>query len=177
MQAFTLSKKLYITFFLILIGIAFGVSCLSFYERTGFSPSLTVRHYNGNDETVNDDVEYEYNEPLLQEKLFFPKSYREILEIVHVHAFMIPLIIFVLSRILSLTDIRDGVKTTIYSIAFVGTGMNLSSIYLIRYKPEIFSLSLLASYIVLGLCFTTYISMPIWVMWFKKATKDVEYWL
>ncbi len=175
MTAYTVSKKLYITFFLILMGIAFAVSCLNFCERTGFSPRWTVRHYNGSDESVSEETEYD--EIALQEGLFFPKLYREILEITHVHTFMIPLIMFVLSRILSITDIREGIKIAVYSTAFVGTVMNLLSPYLIRYKSGIFSLSLLASYIVLGSCFIAYISLPIWVMWFKKVSKDVEYWL
>jgi len=177
MLAFTLSKKLFITYFLILMGIAFGVSCLNFSERTGFSPSWTVRHYNGSVKSVNEETEYEYHEEMLQEGFFPPKSYREILEITHVHAFMIPLIIFVMSRILSMADIREGIKITIYSTALVGTSMNLTSPYLIRFKPVFFSLSVLASYIVLGSCFITYISLSIWVMWFKKAARDVEYWL
>ena len=159
------------------MGIAFGISCLNFCERTGFSPTGAVRHYNGNVDSVNEETEYEYHEEMLQEGFFFPKSYREILEITHVHAFMIPLIIFVMSRILSLSDIREGIKITIYSTAFTGTSMNLASTCLIRFKSGFFPLSLLASYIVLGLCFIAYISLSIWVMWFKKAARDVEYWL
>ena len=138
MLAFTLSKKLFITYFLILMGIAFGVSCLNFCERTGFSTSLTVRHYNGSVKSVHEETEHEQNEEMLQEGFFFPKSYREILEITHVHAFMIPLIVFVMSRILSMADIREGIKITIYSTALVGTGMNLTGPYLIRCNPGFF---------------------------------------
>lgn len=177
MPTFPLNKKLFITFFLILMGIAFGVSCLNFFERTGFSPRWTRDHYNGNRENVHGETEYDENEHISPAGLFFPKSYREILAITHVHTFMIPLIVFVMSRILSMTDIREGIKVTVYSTAFAGTGMNLSGPYLIRFKSGIFSLSLLASYIVLGLCFITYISLSLWVMWFKKTGRDVEYWL
>ncbi|MDR4504954.1 MAG: hypothetical protein MRK01_09225 [Candidatus Scalindua sp.] len=174
MPAFTLNKKLFITFFLILMGIAFGISCLNFCERTGFSPRWIIDHYNGNSESVHEETEYEYNEHVYQD---FPKSYREILEITHVHAFMIPLMVFVMSRILSMTDIREGVKIMVYSTAFAGTVMNVSGPYLIRFKSGVFSLSLLASYIVLGLCFITCISLSLWVMWFKKTGRNVEYWL
>ena len=117
----------------------------------------------------------------MQEGFFFPKSYREILEITHVHAFTIPLVIFVMSRILSMTKIKEGIKITIYSLAFAGAIMNLTGPYLIRFTSKIFTISLIASYLIMGLCFIAFVSLPIYEMWFKKdsekAMKDSEYWL
>jgi len=152
---------------------AFYVSCANFYERTNFSPRNTVRHYSGNEEKLNDESSYEYNENLLQEGFFFPKSYREIIEITHVHAFTIPLIIFVMSRILSMTLIRDWIKITIYSVGFVGTIMNLSGPWLIRFKSDVFSLSLITSYFLLGFCFIFLITLPLYEMWFKSKESEI----
>ena len=168
-----ISNKLYITFFLIIMAYAFYVSCANFYERTSFFPRNTVRHYSGNEEKLNDESGYEYNENLLQEGFFFPKSYREIIEITHVHAFTIPLIIFVMSRILSMTLIRDWIKITIYSVGFVGTIMNLSGPWLIRFKSDVFSLSLITSYFLLGFCFIFLITLPLYEMWFKSKESEI----
>ena len=168
-----ISNKLYITFFLIIMAYAFYVSCANFYERTSFSPRNTVRHYSGNEEKLNDESSYEYNENLLQEGFFFPKSYREIVEITHVHAFTISLIIFVMSRILSMTLIRDWIKITIYSVGFVGTIMNLSGPWLIRFKSDVFSLSLITSYFLLGVCFIFLITLPLYEMWFKSRELEI----
>lgn len=151
---------------------AFFVSCANFYERTNFTPRNTVRHYSGNEEKSNNDSNYKYNESLLQEGLYFPKSNKEIIEITHVHAFTIPLIIFVMSRILSMTLVRDWIKITIYSVAFAGIIMNLSGPWLVRFKSDVFSISLIASYFLLGICFTALISIPVYEMWFKP--KEVE---
>ena len=161
-----------------MMGLAFFISCINFYERTKFSPTKTVRHYSGEEEKdFDDESKYEYNEELLQEGFFFPKSYREIVEITHVHTFMVPLIVFVLSRILSMTKIMEGIKSTIYSFAFLGTIMNLSGPWLVRYKSGVFTATLLSSYIILGLCFISFISLPIYEMWFKKSTeKDLNYY-
>ena len=156
-----LSNKLLITFFLLMMAYAFFVSCLNFYERTNFLPKKIIHHYCGNEENLN-------NEELLQEGFFFPKTYREMIEIAHVHAFAVPLIIFVMSRIFSMTSIRESIKTIIYSAAFAGTIMNLSGPWLIRYKSNMFAISLIASYFILGLCFLLFISLPIYEMWFKK---------
>ena len=167
------SNKLSVTFFLLLMAYAFYVSCASFYERTTFTPRNTVRHYSGNEEMTNNESNYEYDENLLQEGFHFPKSYKEIIEITHVHAFTIPLIIFVMSRILSMTLLRDWIKITIYSVGFAGTIMNLSGPWLIRFKSDVFSLSLIASYFLLGICFTALISIPMYEMWFKPKEKNM----
>ncbi len=155
------------------MGYAFYVSCANFYERTTFSPRNTVRHYSGNEEKPNDESGYEYEESLLQEGFFFPKSYREIIEITHVPAFTIPLIIFVMSRILSMTLIRDWIKITIYSVGFVGTIMNLSGPWLIRFRSDVFSLSLITSYFLLGVCFIFLITLPLYEMWFKSRELEI----
>ncbi len=181
MPTFSVSKKLFITFFLIMIGFAFFVACLNFYDRTGFSTAKSVRHYSGDEDNFNDDVDYDSNEKLLQEGFFFPKQYREILEITHVHAFMIPLVLFVLSRILSMTKINESIKITIYSTAFISGIINLLCPYLIRYKSDIFTIPLILSYFFMGFCFIAFISLPIYEMWFKKASdkngKYTDYWL
>ncbi len=162
------SNKLSVTFFLIIMAYAFYVSCANFYARTDFTPRNTVRHYSGNEEKTDNGSDYEYNEDMIREGFFFPKSYKEIIEITHVHAFTIPLIIFVMSRILSMTLIRDWIKITIYSVAFAGVIMNLSGPWLVRFKSDVFSISLIASYFLLGICFTALISIPMYEMWFKS---------
>ncbi len=168
------SNKLSVTFFLIFMGFAFYVSFAGFHERTNFTPGNTVRHYCGEEEEENDDESnYEYDDSLLQEGFYFPKSYREILDITHVHTFTIPLIIFVMSRILSMTQIRDWIKITIYGTAFTGIIMNLSGPLLVRFTSDVFSISIIASYFLLGICFAAFISIPMYEMWFKPKEANM----
>ncbi len=166
MPAFTLSKKIFITFFLIAMGVAFFFSCLNSYDRTGLSLERTSHHYKGSEETRSGGEEFSY-----------PMSYGEIIEVMHVHAFLIPLIIFVKSRILSMTGAREGVKITVYVSAFIGATMYLSGPYLISYTSKVFTISLISSHIILGSCFITYISLPICKMWSKRSDDETDYWL
>ncbi|MCR4290313.1 MAG: hypothetical protein NUV86_08665 [Candidatus Scalindua sp.] len=166
MPAFTLSKKIFITFFLIAMGTAFFFSCLNSYDRTHFSLKQTVHHYKGSEENHGDGEEFSY-----------PMLYKEVIEVMHVHAFMIPLIIFVMSRILSMARAGEGIKITIYVSAFIGTIMNLSAPYLIIYASEIFTISLIASYIILGPCFIVFMTLPICKMWSMKPAEESDYWL
>jgi hypothetical protein len=166
MPVFTLSKKLFITFFLIAMGTAFFFSCLNSYDRTHFSLEQTSHHYKGSVKNQGYGEEFSY-----------PMSYGEVIEVMHVHAFLIPLIIFVMSRILSMTKACEGVKITVYVAAFIGVIMNLSGPYLIIYASEVFTMSLIASYIILGSCFITFISLPISKMWSMRPAEEADYWL
>ena len=166
MPVFTLSKKIFITFFLVAMGTAFFFSCLNSYDRTHFSSQQMSHHYKGSTENQSDDEEFSY-----------PMSYGEVIEVMHVHAFLIPLIIFVMSRILSMTKAGEGIKITVYVSAFIGVIMNLSGPYLIIYASEIFTISLIASYIILGSCFIAFISLPIYKMWSRKPAEESDYWL
>ncbi len=148
------------------MGTAFFFSCLNSYDRTKFSPEQTSHHYKGSEENQGNG-----------EKFSYPMSYGEVIEVIHVHAFLIPLIIFVMSRILSMTGTGEGVKITVYVSAFIGTIMNLSGPYLIIYSSEIFTISFIASYIILGLCFIAFISLPIGKMWSRKPAEESDYWL
>lgn len=158
------------------MGVAFFVSCLKFYDITKFSPAQTISHFSGKEESFNVETDYEFNEADMEEDYFYPMSFREVIEILHVHAFMIPLIIFVMSRILSMTDTGENVKITLYIASFIGIIMNLSGPYLIGFKSEICVISLITSYVILGSCFITFISLPVYSMWFKRSDES-DYWL
>ena len=166
MPALTLSKKIFITFFLVAMGTAFFFSCLNSYDRTHFSPVQTGHHYKGSTENQGYGEEFSY-----------PMLYGEVIEVMHVHSFLIPLVIFVMSRILSMTKAGEGIKITVYVSAFIGVILNLSGPYLIIYASEIFTISLIASYIILGSCFIAFISLPIFKMWSRKPAEESDYWL
>ncbi|MCP4366135.1 MAG: hypothetical protein GY800_12680 [Planctomycetes bacterium] len=83
----------------------------------------------------------------------------------HVHAFMIPLIFFVLSRILNITSMRDGLRTITHVVAFVGIVMNLTGPWLVRFVSGSFAGWLVASYVLLGSVIIVYIACPMYEMW------------
>lgn len=95
----------------------------------------------------------------------FPKSSREMAESLHVHAFIIPLIFFVLSRILNMTTMRDGARIATHVTAFVGIILNLTGPWLVRFVSPGFSVWLIASYILLGSVIIVYVTYPMYEMW------------
>jgi hypothetical protein len=169
MWSLPISNKIFFTFFLSIIAIAIGIGFLNSYERTGVSPQKTIRYYCGDEEEEFDvSLSAEEVESKLEEGMFFPKSYRELLEVTHTHIFSIPIVIFILSRIFSMTRVREGLKIIIYSISFTGVILNLSAPWLIRYGCHHFVVIFIISNILLILSFGAYIFIPLYEMWFRK---------
>lgn len=163
------SNKIFFTFFLSIIAIAICIGFLNSYERTGVSPQKAIRYYCGDEEEDFDaSLSAEEVESKLEEGMFFPKSYRELLEVTHTHIFSIPIVIFILSRILSMARVREGIKITIYSVSFAGVILNLAAPWLIRYVCHHFVVTFIISNILLILSFGAYISVPLYEMWVRK---------
>lgn len=171
LSAAPLSNKLFFTYFLILIGAAVYVGYLSFYDRTEFDLSKIKRHYLGSEEESFDQKTSGYSENEIEEGLFFSKTYKEVLSVTHVHLFMIPLIIFVLSRILTMTLLRNELKIAVLSIAFVGAILNIFGPFTIMYFSPKCAIILYLSYIFLGISFPVFICLPLYEMWFKPKNR------
>ncbi len=169
MWSLPISNKIFFTFFLSIMTVAIGLGFLNYYERTAFSPQKTIRYYCGDEEKELDVPQsVEENKAKLEEGLFFAKSYRELLEVTHTHIFSIPIVIFILSRILAMTHTREGLKITIYGVSFMGIILNLAAPWLIRYVCNHFVVTFTISNILLILSFGAYIFIPIYEMWFKR---------
>lgn len=151
------------------MGLSMAMAFWNFYERTGFNPSRVTMYYLGN---VREDEPEEA--PLPEEGLMFPKTKREMLAVTHVHIFTIPLIFFVLSRILSMTGMREGYKMATFVASFVGIVLNLTGPWLVRYMSPGFSLWLILSYVVLGSVVIVYIAYPMYEMWGLPSIEGKE---
>ncbi|OQZ00498.1 MAG: hypothetical protein B6D35_06540 [Candidatus Brocadia sp. UTAMX2] len=175
MWSLPISNKIFFTFFLSIMTVALGVGFLNYYERTGFSSQKTIRYYCGNEEEdINAPLSAEENRSKLEEGLFFPKSYRELLDVTHTHIFSMPIVIFILSRIMAMTHTREGLKVTIYGASFMGILLNLGAPWLIRYSSPHFVLTFTISNILLILSFGAYISLPLYEMWFRTDHRTNE---
>lgn len=170
MWSLPLSNKIFFTFFLSIIAVAVGLGFLNYYERTGISSQKVIRYYCGDEEEdFNTYPPAEgYQSSIMEQGLFFPKTYRELLEVTHTHIFSIPIIIFILSRIMAMTHTREGLKIIIYSISFLGVILNLVSPWVIRYAWPSFAFVFLTSHVLLIFSFGAYVFIPMYEMWFRK---------
>jgi hypothetical protein len=151
------------------MAVAIGFGFLNYYEKTGFSYKKTIRYYCGDEEEgISAPLSEEETKNRLEEGLFFPKSYRELLDVTHAHLFSIPIVVFILSRILAMTHTREGLKIATYIISLLGVVLNLSTPWLIRFVSPFFVVTFVFSNILLILSFGAYIFIPLYEMWFRK---------
>lgn len=171
-----ISKKIYFTLFLSFIACAFVIGMLNYYEKTRFSYDRTVRYYRGDEDSFKPSLspdemaDEDFNPPKAGEGMFFQKTYQELLSITHTHCFSIAIVLFVLSRILSMSAINGWIKISIYSLAFAGLAANLGAPWLITFVTPYAVIMLSLSNIALCISFGAYIIIPLCEMWFCKKS-------
>lgn len=172
-----ISTKIYFTLFLSFIACAFVIGLLNYYDKTRFSFDRTVRYYRGDEESFkpslppNESVDTDSNHPQAHEGMFFQKTYQELLSTTHTHCFSIAIVLFVLSRILSMTTIKDWIKISIYSLAFAGIAANLGAPWLITFVTPYAVIMLTLSNIALCISFGAYVVIPLYEMWFGQKVE------
>jgi len=118
MHTFPKEIKILIFVFLVVLSIGF-YSGLSFVnETTSGNPAGIESHYNGNENDKN------------ATKMQFKKSKREILTLVHNHILSLSILFFLLSLILSTTDVNLRLKYFLMFEPFASVLLTFGGIYL-----------------------------------------------
>jgi hypothetical protein len=113
-----LSVKLAASAFLLFAVIGLGVAGLQISVRTGFTAHGALTHYRGDEATLQ-----------------YPKSFGEMVEITHAHAFMMPLLALALSVGLALSGAAETLKRLVIVALFAGVALELGVPWVVRYGP------------------------------------------
>ncbi len=143
-----LSVKVAATAFLLLAVVGLGVAGLEIYARTGLTAHGALLHYHGDEATLQ-----------------YPKSFNEMVEISHAHAFTMPLLALVLSVGCLLSTAPEWLKRLVVIALFGGVALELGVPWLVRYGPTwtVHFLSLAGVLLGGGLLIAT--SVPLYEMW------------
>src|SRR5262245_17950277 len=121
--------------FLLLILPGF-VSQLGFQGgRIGLTPSAVAAYYRGSE---GGNV------------MTFPKSWAQLLEITHAHAFTMAVVFLILAHLFVSTSAPDRVKRIVLAATFAGTLGDLVAPWLVRYGAPWCAWILIASWVVQG---------------------------
>ena len=112
------SAKIAFTAFLLMAVAGLGVAALQIYVSTGMTARGALLHYRG-------------DEAALQ----YAKSFAEMVEITHAHAFTMPLLALALSVGLLLSEASERVKRLVILALFGGMVLELAVPWLVRYGP------------------------------------------
>jgi hypothetical protein len=134
---------------LLLLGV--GTNLLLGLTRTGLTSGAIADYYRGN-----------------PERLMFEKTFQELLEVTHVHAFMMPIVLLVLGHLFFLTDWSARAKRLTMVVAVVAMTLELLAPWAVRYlDPAWAHVKLVAGY-AFGTSLLCLIGAPLYDMWFRN---------
>lgn len=124
-------RTIYAGFLLLtLIGLATQVGFQA--GRMGFHPAAIARYYRGDDTGL---------------VMVFPKTFGQLLELTHAHAFVMAVVFLILAHLFAGTAVPVAVKTAVLGVTFGGLLGDLVGPWLTRYVAAAFSWVVLASWI------------------------------
>lgn len=102
-------------------------------------------------------------------EMAFPKTFRELVEVTHFHAFIMGLVYLVLAHLFIATRVRDTVKRIVVVGAFVGLAGDLVGVWLVRYGSAAFAYLLVGSWGLEWVGFGAFVYYPMQEMWFPHG--------
>ncbi len=132
-----------------LLLVALGVlSQLGFQiARIGTSPRAIATYYRGGESA---------------EVMVFPKTFGQLLEIAHAHAFVMGIVFLILAHLFAATAVAESVKTIVLAMTFAGLLGDLLAPWLVRYLAAWCAWITLASWAAQGLGNGLIIAISAW---------------
>ena len=158
-----LQTRVLVTLFNTTIVIATALSIVIYRVRTGLTPGGAQSYYLGNEGTARPG-----------EEMLFARSFRELLDVTHDHAFSQPFLFFVLCHIFALTRVSDRVKIVTYVASFGSALVDLAVPYLIRFVSPRFAALQIVNYGVMTLTLLVLVAVPTYEMWVYRDQASTE---
>lgn len=158
-----LQTRVLLTLFNAMIVLATAVSIVMYRVRTGLTPGGTRTYYLGNEGTA-----------AAGDEMFFARSFKELLDVTHDHAFSQPFLFFVLCHIFALTRVSDRTKIVVYVASFGSVLVDLAAPYLIRYVSPAFAPLQIVNSVVMTLTLLTLLAVPTYEMWVYREPEVEE---
>lgn len=121
--------------FLLLTGLGVASQLAFEITRIGLSPRAIATYYRGGE---SGDV------------MAFQKTFGQLLEVTHAHAFIMAVVFLILAHLFVATSVPESVKTPVLLATFAGTLGDLASPWLVRYGAAWCAWITLASWVMQG---------------------------
>lgn len=116
--------------------------------KTGLSPRGIARYYRGDEATMQ-----------------FPKELPELLENLHFHVYIVPMVLLVLTHVFYMTRWSERAKVRITVIAYAAALADLAAPWLVRYAGAGFAWWKLGSSLTHHAMLALLVLVPLWEMW------------
>lgn len=101
--------------------------------------------------------------------MVFAKTFRELAEMTHFHAFVMGIVYLILAHLVIATSAPDVVKRGAIVLAFVGLAGDLVGPWLIRFVSPVFAWAQVSCWLAEWVGFAAFIFYPIREMWFRAG--------
>lgn len=133
--------------FLSLVAIGIATELGFQIERIGLTPERVAAYYRGGeDEAV----------------MTFPKTFGQLLEVTHAHAFMMAVIFLILAHLFAATSTSNVLRAVVLGLTFAGMAGNLAAPWLTRYATASGAWLLLSSWAAQGIGSVLMVGVGIW---------------
>ena len=147
--------RLIMTFFLVFMLLATGISIYMSYQRTQLTAVGGAEYYRGSDD-----------------RMLFPKEPTELIETTHFHLFIMPLIFLTVGHLFLMSAWSSRWKTFVVTSCFIYILLDVAKPWVIRYGAEGFGALAPINSALLGLTMLICIVVPIYEMWFWRPRGD-----
>jgi hypothetical protein len=149
-----LEVRLAYTGFLVLAVIGMATMALLQWKHIGPSPSAIATYFRGGERDG---------------AMTFPKTFRELVELTHFHAFIMGVVYLVLAHLVLATSAPEVVKRGAIVLAFVGLIGDLAGVWLVRYVSGAFAWALVLFWVAEWMGFSAFVYYPVREMWFREG--------
>jgi hypothetical protein len=147
--------RLVYTGFLVLAVIGMATMALLQWKQFGPTPNAIATYVRGGERDG---------------AMTFPKTFRELVELTHFHAFIMGVVYLVLAHLVLATSAPDLVKRAAIVVALVGLVGDLVGIWLIRYLSGAFAWAQVFFWAAEWAGFSAFVYYPLREMWFREGS-------
>lgn len=158
-----LPTRVLLSLFNFTIVLATAVGIVMYRVRTGLTSTGAQRYYLGNEGSAGPGDEMQ-----------FARSFKELLDVTHAHAFSQPFLFFVLCHIFALTRASDRVKIAVYVASFASVIVDLGVPYLIRFVSPAWAPLQVLNSIVMSVTLLVLLAVPTYEMWWYREPESLE---
>ena len=133
--------------FLFLVAIGIGTELGFQIERIGLTPARVAAYYRGGEDGA---------------VMTFPKTFGQLLEVTHAHAFMMAVIFLILAHLFAATSASHALRAIVIGLTFAGMVGNLAAPWLTRYGAASGAWLLVSSWAAQGIGSVFMVAVSIW---------------
>jgi hypothetical protein len=146
--------RLVYTGFLVLAVIGLATMALLQWRHIGPTPGAIATYFRGGERDG---------------AMAFPKTFRELVELTHFHAFIMGIVYLVLAHLVLATSASEVVKRVAIVLTLVGLVGDLVGVWLIRYVSGAFAWAQVLFWVAEWAGFSVFVYYPLREMWFREG--------